>query len=51
MKDREIKADAEYTCPWCGQEQTTEEMDFDEHDVPRYCFMCGHEIVERGDEE
>ena len=34
----------EYKCPWCGQEQTEEEMDFDEHDIPRYCFMCGKEI-------
>jgi len=37
--------DKEYTCPWCGQVQTKAEMDFDENDEPRYCFMCGKEII------
>ena len=41
----------EYKCPWCGQEQTEEEMDFDEHDIPRYCFMCGKTIIEVESEE
>ena len=43
--------DKEYTCPWCGQEQTEEEMDFDENDIPRYCFMCGKEIEREEDAE
>ena len=28
-------------CVWCGWEGQKKELDFDEHDVPRYCPVCG----------
>lgn len=49
--DKEMDMDKEYTCPWCGQKQSEEEMEFDEHDIPRYCFMCGKEIEREVGEE
>lgn len=42
--------DKEYKCPQCGQEQTEEEMEFDEYNKPRYCFMCGKIIIEYEEE-
>ena len=32
-------------CQYCGQEQTTEEMQKNAEGVPCICFMCGKEII------
>lgn len=36
----------EYECPYCGTIQTEDEMEFDEHDEPAYCFMCGAMLID-----
>ena len=38
-------------CKWCGLEVSEEELDFDEHDEPKYCPECGHDEFKESDAE
>lgn len=45
--------DIKVKCCWCGWHGMESELDFDEHDIPCYCPVCGKSdcIMDNPDEE